>query len=175
MFSQNVDFMKRGNALPIYLSYYRTQCLTSASVERLFSAYSYLDTAQIQGTTDDHMERLMLLYSELPSRQTFDYATAVKIWSRPIDANRRIAVATMTGIPSAVNKCLVRSQEEILKARCRERRKRTALYTDQNIEQEIEDYEDGLGLDHGVVETVTTEETPVEVDSESDDSDDDYI
>ena len=107
-----------------------TQCLSSASVERVMSTHSYLDTGERQKRSAKTRDLMVQLYKELPKEKDFDTESAVQIWAKMVP--RRAAIPLPKGFPSAPDKHLVKPLSDILAARVK-RNKRFAILANPDL------------------------------------------
>lgn len=105
-------------------------------MERLFSAFSYLDTAVVQSRVPDNVERILQCYKELPREENFGLETATFIWSTMEEKHRRIVTLSPADDMPIQGKHLIKPMEEIKNARGR---KKTFLTTNQQAQYAGED------------------------------------
>ena len=60
------SWISPGTALRLVVDFYRTICLDSMDIERVMSAFTYIDSALTQSRSDDTMSKLVILKHELP-------------------------------------------------------------------------------------------------------------
>ena len=138
LFKENPSWFnpqQKGRTLSYFLQYYLTQCLSSASVERVMSTHTYLDTGETQGRTGDTRDHMVQLYKELPQEDEFDTETAVQIWAQMVP--RRTALPPQNRFPSAEGKHMVKPMRNILAARAH-RNKRFLILADPDLNMEDE-------------------------------------
>ena len=114
MINENHSCFHKGTPLYIVINHFLTQMLSSASVERLFSSHTYLDTAYKQALNDQNTEIRILSYKEMPQPTKFDMDTTALIWSKM--EIRKTHIPKITSIPS-FRKELIKPFSEIEKAR----------------------------------------------------------
>ena len=132
--NENPPWIQQGTALRKFVDHYRLQAITSIAVERLFSAFTYLDTAVVQQRNPDNTERIIRMYKELPAEEVFDLRTATFIWKK-YDARRTVLLPPVNEFPTP-NKHLIKHMDEIQKARGKRNTfmntNRETLYDEEN-------------------------------------------
>ena len=114
MIKDGTLIIKPGTVLRKFVDAYRLQCITSISVERLFKAYTYLDTAQVQGRTPDNVDRMLISYKELPIEELYDLDTTGYLLSL---SQGNVAIPPPINDLPTGEKQLIKSMDDIQRAR----------------------------------------------------------